>query len=60
MSNINPITPTSSKKMTVTGLHHVYLSKKSCDPSFEHLRIYGGNLPIEKHITNTLERVNIL
>ena len=40
--------------MTGTRVPHVEHSKKSRDPSFEHLRIYGRNLPIKKHIPNTL------
>ena len=40
--------------MTGTGVRHNDLSKKSFDPSFEHHRIYGRNLPIEKHIPNKL------
>ena len=49
MSNINPITPTSTEKMTGAGVHHSEHSRKSCYPSFEHLRIYDRNLPIKKH-----------
>ena len=37
---INPITSTCCKKMTGSGVHHVEHSKKSRDPSFEHLQIY--------------------
>ena len=40
MSEINPITSISCEKMTGTGVHHVEHSKKSRDPSFEHLWIY--------------------
>ena len=54
MGEINPITPTSCEKMTGTRVHHVEHSKKSRDPSFEHLRIYDRNSPIKKHIPNTL------
>ena len=54
MGEINPITSTSCEKMTGTRVHHVEHSKKSRDPSFEHLRFYGRNLPIKKHIPNTL------
>ena len=49
MSNINPITPTSTKKMTGAGVHHVDLSKKSRDPSFEHILIYCGNYRERTH-----------
>ena len=58
MSKINPITSTSYEKMTGTGVHNVEHSSKSCDPTFEHLRIYDRNLPIKKHIPNTLEGVS--
>ena len=54
MSEINPITSTSCEKMTRAGVHHVEHSKKFRDPSFEHLRIYVGNSPIKKHISNTV------
>ena len=54
MSEINPITSTSCEKMTGTGVHRVEHSKKSRDPSFEHLQIYDRNLPIKNHIPNTL------
>ena len=37
-------------KMTGTWVHHADLSKKS----LERLRIYSRNLPIKKHIPNTL------
>ena len=59
MGEINPITPTSCEKMTGTRVHHVEHSKKSRDPSFEHLRIYDRNSPIKKHIPNTLVGVFI-
>ena len=54
MSEIYPITPTSCEKLTGTRVHHVKHSKKSRDPSFEHLRIYDRNPPIKKHIPNRL------
>ena len=60
MSEINPITSTSCEKMTGTRVHHVEHSKKSRDPSFEHLRIYDRNSPIKKHIPNTLVGVHEL
>ena len=60
MSEINPITSTSCERMTGTRVHHVEHSKKSRDPSFEHLRIYDRNSPIRKHIPNTLVGVLIL
>ena len=53
MIELNPITSTYCGKMTGAGVHHVEHSKKSRDPSFEHLRIYDGK-PIKKHIPNTL------
>ena len=49
LGKINPKTSTSCAKMTGTGVHHVEQSKKSRDPSFEHLRIYDRNLPIKTH-----------
>ena len=59
MSESNPITSTSCEKMTGTRVHHVEHSKKSRDPSFEHLRIYDRNSPIKKHIPNTLVVVEL-
>ena len=56
-SETNPITSTSCEKMAGTGVHQVEQSKKSCDASFEHLRIYDRFLPIKKHIPITLVRV---
>ena len=39
MGEINPIISTSCEKMTGTRVHHVEHSKKSRDPSIEHLRL---------------------
>ena len=55
----NKIPSTYCEKMTGTSVHQVEHSKKSRDPSFEHLRFYGRNLPIKKHIPNTLVGVMV-
>ena len=56
MSKINPITSTSYEKMTGTRVHHGEHSKKSRDPSFEHLRIYDRNSQIKNTHSEHISR----